>query len=126
MYLVRINHKNGLYLEFLFLDMGKANAFAIDCAKAQNDKARCHLFDEAGRENWLDGGEFTSVQFVDLEKEVQMNMRLKELAQIIGQKWLEDMGLTPPPERAAVRAVPPSAGEVVPFAPAIGGAQFAT
>lgn len=126
MFIVRINHKNGFYAEFLFLDMGKANAFARDCAAAKEAGAMCHLFDEAGRETWLDGAEILVVQYADLVAEIQMNTRLKVVVEMTARDWMQQMGLSEQqPVQVARPAGPPA--DVVPIRqPAIGTAQFAT
>jgi hypothetical protein len=114
MYIVRVNHKNGLYLEFLFLDMGKAQECAETCAKAKLDQAACHVFDEAGRETWLDGREMAVVQWTPLEDEVKMNTRMRTLAEMIADDWLISMGVKQK-QQAAPEPVPN--GRVVPREP---------
>lgn len=104
MFIVRINHKNGLYLEFLFLDPGRAEACAKTCAEARlrgnshpPKEASCEVRDDAGRQTWLDGSQMNTVQLVALEEEVKFNTRMKVVADITARQWLQDMGLADHP-----------------------------
>lgn len=104
MFIVRVNHKNGLYLEFLFLDPGRAEACAKTCAEARlrgnahpPKDAGCEVQDDAGRQTWLDGSQMASVQFVALEDEVKFNTRMKVIIDMTARQWLQDMGLADHP-----------------------------
>lgn len=104
MFIVRVNHKNGLYLEFLFLDPGRAEACAKTCAEARlrgnahpPKEAGCEILDDAGRNTWLDGSQMNTVQLVALEDEVKFNTRMKVVADMTARQWLQDMGLADHP-----------------------------
>lgn len=109
MHIVRVNHKNGLYLEFLFLDPGRAEACAMTCADAHTrgnahppKDARCEVVDESGRRTWLDGQQMQTVQLVPLEEEVRFNTRMRVVAELTAQQWLKDMGLADHPMAAGI------------------------
>lgn len=99
MYLVRVNHKNNLYLEFIFLDPGRADEAAATCAQAKlrgnshppKDSA-CEVRDDAGRVTWLEGGQIQSVQLVSLEEEVRFNTRMRIVAEETAKDFLQRIG----------------------------------
>lgn len=107
MHIVRVNHKNGLYLEFLFLDPGRAEVCANTCADAFSrghahppKDARCEIRDEAGRQTWLDGAQIQSIQLAAIEDEVRFNTRLSVIVNMTTQQWLKEMGLSNHPAAA--------------------------
>lgn len=106
MHIVRVNHKNGLLLEFIFLDPGKADECAKICAEAKlrgnahpPQVGACHVFDEAGRETWLDGACMQSVQSVDLESEVVRNTQIRIHAEQTASAVLARAGFPPQDDR---------------------------
>lgn len=129
MYVVRVNFKNGQMINFVFLDVGKAKACATDCAKAKLDGSyetpkpahltHVHVFDEAGREAWLDGSQMQGVQFVDVELEVKMNTRL---AIVVGrtERDLLAMAGEGPPQATTNGRAPMAEPTEVQARPAIG------
>lgn len=133
--LVRVNHRNGLYLEFLFMDPGRAKECAEVCAKAKlqgngptPQPSPAHVFDDAGREGWLDGREIINVQLVNLETEVILNTRLRAVAEDTAAEWLKSVGITPTPPPMAETGGRPMNGDGQPYRPVIGTSspQFQT
>lgn len=100
MFAVRVNHKNGLYIELLFMDPAQADKCAKECAKAKElgnshppKPAGLEVRDDAGRVTWLEGAQIQAVQFVSIEDEVKMNTRLRVVAGLTAAQWIKDMGL---------------------------------
>lgn len=103
MHIVRVNHKNGLYLEFLFLDPGRADVCAKTLAEARlrgnthpPKDAACEVHDDTGRVTWLDGSLMQSVQMADLVDEVRLNTRMRILIDETTKQYLRDMGFIDP------------------------------
>jgi hypothetical protein len=100
MHIVRVNHKNGLLLEFLYKDPGRADDCAKVCAEAKMrgnaippQASPCHVFDDAGRETWLDGQAIQAVQVADLQQEVVHNTMVRVLAEQDAMSVLKRAGM---------------------------------
>lgn len=104
MYVVRVNHKNGLYIELLFMELGKASDCAQTCAASKllgnshpPKPAPCEVLDDAGRQTWLDGAQIAAVQLVELEAEVRFNTRMRVVATLEAEDWIKKVGLADHP-----------------------------
>jgi len=130
MYVVRVHFKNGLLLSYVYRDMGKAKQCADICATGREAGSRippapagCHIFDEAGREAWLDGTMMQAVQFVDVGEEVVGDTRLRLTAGNIERQLLDrasgdaapSFDPNNPPLSGQARTAPPRAPAIVPM-----------
>lgn len=114
MFVVRVHFRNGVLLNYGFMDMGQAKAATETCAAAlalsrEQKPAICVVFDEGGREAHLDGADMIAVQMVDVEAEVWMDTRLRVVAMRTEAALLEKAGVSQPsaPNGQVVREEPP-------------------
>lgn len=109
MYLVRTHFKNGTIYNFQFRDPGRAKQCAEDIAAVRiahlaqrpAQQQMAHVFDEAGRETWIDGGECFMVQFVDCEPEIMMAVRTEVVYNAINTRYRALAGLKSPLEQTS-------------------------
>lgn len=81
---VRVCCKNQITFEFQYEDVGRATEAVRTLATAKNDgnahppkPASCQIYDDAGRQTFLEGSMIMSVQFVDLEREVYLGTKFR-------------------------------------------------
>jgi hypothetical protein len=76
MFIVRVDFRNGLHLEFNYGDLGQADQCLKLLVEAQKSGKPCSIFDEAGRQGTLSGADMQAVQMVDVEQETTSVIRL--------------------------------------------------
>lgn len=136
MYIVRVDFKNGLHLEFNFgggqdKGLGRAESIRRLVAEGLNMSAAippkpavCEVFDDAGRQGNIDCAQVQSVGLIDLESETIAAIRIKQFVQGLAMKHDPQAFRQPPQEmdNPAYNTRPANGAEPPP-APAIGG-QF--
>lgn len=83
MFIVRVDFKNGLHLEFNYAHLETGEQCRTVCAAAQKNGDRCSIFDEAGRQADLDGSQIQAVQLVNLQEETVSIIRVGLIVQNI-------------------------------------------
>ena len=81
-------------------------------SEATHRTMQAHLFDEAGREIWIDGSQIQEVQLVDVNQEVLMNTRLAIVVRQLERDLLAIAGEGPPSQAIGGRT---PIAEVVPM-----------
>lgn len=76
MFIVRVDFKNGLHLEFNFAHVETGERCRVVCAAAAQKGDRASIFDEAGRQCDLDGSQVQAVQLVNLQEETVSIIRV--------------------------------------------------
>lgn len=104
MFVVRVFYRNGQMFNYLFMDVGRAQGCAADLATAKMRAAeqkpakenQAHVFDDAGRESWVDGGQIQAVMMVDAKREVYLNTRLEIMVRRTTDHFLKLAGEVAP------------------------------
>ena len=104
MFVVRVYYRNREFFNFLYVDPSRAKSCAEDLATAKMRAAeqrtakehQVHVFDDAGREAWIDGGQVQCVMMVDANREVYLNTRMAITVQRAEAHFLQLAGVTPP------------------------------
>lgn len=88
MFIVRVDFKNGLHLEFNFAHVETGEQCRSVCAAAAKKGDRASIFDEAGRQCDLDGSQVQAVQLVNLQEETVSIIRVGFVVDDIRQRLM--------------------------------------
>lgn len=122
MYVVRCDFKNGVHREYGYADLGVAMGTyqAISAARAKSTAAE--VFDEGGRQAYLDCRELVAHEIVDIAKETHAAIVLMREVQDIQRK----AGLLQPvPQPQPGGDMPPARDDAPEYRGAIGRPTFA-
>jgi len=116
MYVVRCDFKNGVHREYGYADIGVAMGTYQAISKARAQLAPAEIFDEGGRQAYLDCRELVAHEIVDIAKETHAAIVLMREVQDIQRK----AGLLNPQPQPGGDIMPANRDEAPEYRGAIG------
>lgn len=122
MYVVRCDFKSGVHREYGYADLGVAMGTYQSISKARAQSTSAEIFDEGGRQAYLDCRELVAHEIVDIAKETHTAIVLMREVQDIQRK----AGLLQPvPQPHPGGDMPPARDDAPEYRGAIGRPSFA-
>lgn len=123
MYVVRCDFKNGIHREYGYADIGVAMGTYQAISAARQKSTSAEIFDEGGRQSFLDCRDIIVHELVDVPKETLAAITLMREVQDIQRKagLLQEEPRYPPPPNATAR----DRDEAPEYRGAIGSVTFA-